>query len=348
MDKSVVLAVAGSGKTRKIIESLSLDKRTLIITYTNNNYTNLHQRILDKFGEIPKNISLCTYFSFLYSFCYLPCVYHRVGSRSMNYNQKHETFPRKGVGATSYLYYLDYSNNLLGNRLSLLINNFAHNDIINRIEKFYDLFMIDEVQDFAANDFNFINSLADGNIQIMYVGDYYQHTYDTSRDGNTRENLHKNGQDEYKKLFNPHLKIDDTSLLTSYRCSTTVCEFVASKLDIDIESSHHRESSVEIVQDGVMVKKLVEDIDIPKLFFRSHADYDCVSTNWGASKGIDHFKDVCVVLNSTTWKMMKTGNFTKAAASTKNRLYVAVTRARGNVYFIEEKKIAEYKIEERC
>lgn len=343
MDKRVTLAVAGSGKTRTIIDELSLDTRTLIITYTNNNHDNLRQRILEKFGEIPENISLYTYFSFLYTFCYLPCVYQSVGSRSINYNNEHRTFTRRGVGLSSPLYYQDYSGNLLGNRLAMLVNNFAIKDVVARIERFYDALVIDEVQDFAANDFNLIKALADCNVRVLYVGDFYQHTYDTSRDGSTQTNLFKNGYDAYKKAFGSQLTIDDTSLLTSYRCSSTVCEYVKNNLGIDIKSNDSRTSKIEIVEDQRLVKELMEDGDIPKLFYQSHADYDCASTNWGASKGIDSFNDVCVVLNIKTWTMAKKGDFTSINESTKNKLYVAITRARGNVYFIEEASISSYK-----
>ena len=41
MDKKVIFAVAGSGKTTYIVNSLSKEKRTLIVTYTIANCENL-------------------------------------------------------------------------------------------------------------------------------------------------------------------------------------------------------------------------------------------------------------------------------------------------------------------
>lgn len=338
MDKRVVLAVAGSGKTRSIVDKLSLEKRALILTYTNNNYENLRQRIIEKFGEVPANISLYTYFSFLYSFCYLPCVYHKINSRSINY----ESYPRKGPKATNPFYYLDYDNNLLGNRLALLVNNFALDDVKLRIQRFYDQFIIDEVQDFSANDFNFINALADASIDILYVGDYFQHTYDTSRDGTTRQNLYKNGYDKYKKQFNKALEIDDESLLNSYRCSKTICDFVTNNLGITIEAHEDNETTIEIVKNKDLIAKHMSNSSMPKLFYQGYSNYECLSTNWGASKGIDHFIDVCIVLNATTQPMVERNDFSTITSLTKNRLYVAMTRARRNVYFIDENNVKEY------
>ena len=73
MDKRVIFAVAGSGKTTYIVNELSLEKRSLILTYTDGNYDNISRKILAKFGgRWPNSVTLMTYFSFLYNFCYKP------------------------------------------------------------------------------------------------------------------------------------------------------------------------------------------------------------------------------------------------------------------------------------
>ena len=72
MDKRIVLAVAGSGKTTEIINRLSENNRALIITYTQENCKILVNGIIEKFGYIPTGIKVYTYFTFLYSFCFKP------------------------------------------------------------------------------------------------------------------------------------------------------------------------------------------------------------------------------------------------------------------------------------
>jgi DNA helicase-2/ATP-dependent DNA helicase PcrA len=73
MDKRVIFAVAGSGKTTYIVDNLSKRKRSLIVTYTIANYNNLSKKIAEKFnGTWPECITLMTYFTFLYRFCYKP------------------------------------------------------------------------------------------------------------------------------------------------------------------------------------------------------------------------------------------------------------------------------------
>ena len=67
MDKRVIFAVAGSGKTTYIVDSLSRDKRSIIVTYTVGNYNNLCRKISEKFnGDWPENIWVMGYFTFLY------------------------------------------------------------------------------------------------------------------------------------------------------------------------------------------------------------------------------------------------------------------------------------------
>ena len=56
-----MLAVAGSGKTTYLINKLNLERRFLIVTYTDNNLANIRQRIINTFGYVPQNITLMSY-----------------------------------------------------------------------------------------------------------------------------------------------------------------------------------------------------------------------------------------------------------------------------------------------
>lgn len=58
MDRRLMLAVAGSGKTTYLINKLNLERRFLIVTYTDNNLANIRQRIINTFGYVPQNITL--------------------------------------------------------------------------------------------------------------------------------------------------------------------------------------------------------------------------------------------------------------------------------------------------
>ncbi len=82
---------------------------------------------------------------------------------------------------------------------------------------------------------------------------------------------------------------------------------------------------------------------IVKLFYQESNKYTGNTDNWGNTKGIDHHIDVCVVLNPTTYKAFKKGTLASLASTTRNKLYVACTRANRNLYFVDEKVLSQFK-----
>ena len=50
MDKSVIFAVAGSGKTSRLVASLDETRRFLLVTYTEANHDNLRAKVIERFG----------------------------------------------------------------------------------------------------------------------------------------------------------------------------------------------------------------------------------------------------------------------------------------------------------
>lgn len=88
MDKRIIFAVAGAGKTTTIINKLSLEENSLIITYTENNFKNLKKKVIDKFGYSSENIKIYMYFNFLYSFCYRPFLTNRLKSKGNKFQSR--------------------------------------------------------------------------------------------------------------------------------------------------------------------------------------------------------------------------------------------------------------------
>lgn len=216
-------------------------------------------------------------------------------------------------------------------------------DLKIRLSKYFDSFFVDEIQDFAGHDFNFLCDLASADVRTVLVGDFYQHTFDTSRDGKTNENLHNNLTTYKIKLKVKTHVIDETSLGKSYRCSPTVCDFVSQKIGIDIKSHRNDETKVVYVESEDFADQLFHKPDIVKLFYQSHQKYPCFSNNWGASKGIDSYGSVCIVLNDKTDKLYKSEELTSLPPTTRNKLYVACTRSRADIYFVPEKYFSKYK-----
>jgi len=331
MDKRLILAVAGSGKTRYLIESLDLERRFLLITYTTNNYRNVRDRIIKRFGYFPNNIWLFTYFTYLYSFCFMPLLLWKLRARGINFEPCNNRFAR------DLARYIDSNRRVYSNRLAKLIEvESSISEVTARIEKYFDVVMIDEIQDFAAHDFNFLKAITQANVDCIFIGDFFQHTFDTSRDGATNKTLHVDYDRYVQRAEALGVTVDQDSLDASYRCSPTLCEYITSHLHINITSHREDQTEITFVDELSDIRALYEDSTTAKLFFKDARRYDCYSTNWGASKGEDHYHDVCIALNPTTFKHYKEGRLVSLKAQTRNKLYVALSRASGNVYLIEE------------
>lgn len=336
MDKRVIFAVAGSGKTTYIVDSLSLDKRTLIITYTISNFENLSQKIADKFGgKWPDNVALMTFFQFLFRFCYRPLLSDKVKAKGIIYQQNPNQFARQD----KYGYYLSPGKYFYSNRLSLFLEKMNQiNAIKARLEKYFDEFIIDEIQDIAGRDFNFLEAIMTANINMLFVGDFYQHTFDTSRDGNVNQSLF-NDYAAYEKRFTKKGFVSDTTTLTnSWRCGKNICDYVRENLGINIffNRNDKDEPKITFISDPVQITEIMNNPAIIKLHYQRSSQFGLGHRNWGDTKGEDKHEDVCVMLNKKTASLHKKAKLQDLAPSTKNKLYVAITRAHGNVYFVYE------------
>ncbi len=346
MGNQLVLAVAGAGKTTKILSSLAPEKRSLIVTYTQANFDNVRRSIRKKFGHIPHNIEVYTYFSFLYQFCFRPYCSYLIKDKSYRWEgpprvkpwdpSAQKDHPRHYWDANRYLYY---------NRVAkYLINNGVVPKIVARLDRFFDQLLIDEIQDFASYDFDFIIEIAKARADCLYVGDFHQHTFDTSRDGNKNTNLYKNGVTKFTDRFRGNgFDVDTTSLERTYRCTQQVCDFITNDIGIPISSNRLEKSKVHIVDSATEAMEIFENDQIVKLFYQGHNKYPCASNNWGRCKGLDHYNDVCVVLNSTTQKKFTDKDLSNLSESTKHKLYVACSRARGDLILMNEKLIRHLK-----
>jgi len=92
------------------------------------------------------------------------------------------------------------------------------------------------------------------------------------------------------------------------------------------------------------IDAIIRNDNIIKLFYQEHYLYKCKSRNWGDCKGENIFDDVCVVLNKKSLDHYLKDKLKELSPQTKNKLYVAISRAHGNVYFIAEKDLEDYKL----
>ncbi len=335
MDKTVIFAVAGSGKTTYIVKSLSAEKRSLIVTYTISNYENLQRKITAKFGGTwPDNITLMTYFSFLYRFCYKPFLSDCIGAKGIIYDNN----PNRFVKQNDINYYMSPSRYFYSNRLAFFLEKWSVvEDIKIRIKEYYDVFIIDEVQDIAGRDFNFLEALMDMDFNMLFVGDFYQHTFDTSRDGNVNQSLFDDLAAYKARFINKGFSLDSTTLVNSWRCGKKICDFVSKNLGINICTNRSDDrTNVFRVMDEAEKREILNNTDVLKMHYKECYKYGIGRRNWGDTKGEDNHEDVCVMLNKKTADLYRKGKLIELAQPTRNKLYVALTRAHGNVFLIDE------------
>jgi DNA helicase-2/ATP-dependent DNA helicase PcrA len=338
VDKRIIFAVAGSGKTTLILSRLDLEKRALVITYTVNNVENLRKGIIGKFGYFPGNIKLLSYFNFLYGFCYRPFLGFQLKARGINWN------PNPNHYAKDDARYIDGFKRLYSNRIAkLLEKREIIEDIKTRITKYFDDVFFDEIQDFAGNDFNLLKNISCAQANILFVGDFFQHTFDTSRDGTVNASLHNEYANYRKQFKRMGLIVDTDSLVKSHRCSPTICRFISERIGIQMESHRCDETSVEVIYDPTTALDIYNNESIVKLFYNDRRKYSCLSKNWGECKGEDHYQDVCVVLNKKSWQSLQKDELPLLPASTKNKFYVACSRAKRHLYLVSEEYYKTFK-----
>lgn len=360
MAKQVILAVAGSGKTYHICHSIDPAKRNLILAFTHENVFNIQRELISKFKKIPELTTVSTFDSFVYHNLILPY------EPSISAHFGCEQFISKGIttidpppqrikssdgrmvpniryfAKNKLPHYIDRGLRYYCSTLSELALQVkcSKTTLVNRAAKrlnfFYDNVCIDEFQDFREHDYDLIVKLSKALNNATLVGDYYQHS--VSAQNNSGRPFAKNkieiGYQEFlEKLKKEGFDIDETSLSKSRRCAPAICSFVSEKLGIRIASSGVNEGEVIWVNEDL--DAILSDERITKLVYNNSDSYTFRSMNWSYSKG-DTMDSTCVILTNGFEKLSEK-NFSTEGISrqTINRLYVALTRSRGNVYLIK-------------
>ena len=119
----------------------------------------------------------------------------------------------------------------------------------------------------------------------------------------------------------------------SRRCSAEICDYVSKKLHISITSSGDHCGAVRWIDDNPT--SVLDDDRIIKLVFQEAAKYSFPALNWSYSKG-DTVDSACVILTDGLDNLdSDTFNPDRVKPSTLNKLYVAMTRSRGDLYLMK-------------
>ncbi len=361
MDKRVILAVAGSGKTYYICNNINENSRNIIIAYTNQNIKNIINELTKKYGHIPDNTLVMTFHSFIYKFMIRPfdnaigefygvsnfvskgvsIISPPVPSIKLpdgNYRKNHNYFPISTLNHfhKEHKYYSDYLSKLIlrvKNRKLSLINMACNN-----LNKFFDYIYIDEMQDFREDNWKLLLEIIKRVNNILLVGDYNQHSVSALNNHGIPFQVGKKyiGYENYKvNLSKLGLNVDETSLLKSRRCSKEICEFIQKKLNINIESNEINFGHIIYLDDETEIIKILNNDKVMKLVWEKPENYSFVSNSWSYSKG-DTYENTCIILTDKYDNLDKDNFSMPNSVISVNKLYVALTRSKGNVYIIKK------------
>ena len=168
-----------------------------------------------------------TLFEFLLRECIKPYQTYKTGGaqiRSVNFVSAR---PRYATKSDFEAYYLDDSRNVYRDAVSDLayhLNEESGGRVVARLEAIYDAILIDEMQDLAGWDLEFVNLLLNSLIDVTLVGDPRQSVYFTNQ---SAKNRNKKGQSivgwiEERVQEGICKKSEHTH---SYRCVQAICTF---------------------------------------------------------------------------------------------------------------------------
>ena len=354
MSSKLFVAGAGSGKTTFLVnEALKISKeKVLITTFTDANERSIREKFVEAHGCIPANVTIMPWFAFLLQHGVRP--YQSVIcdgkiNGMLLVNSRSGFKYRSAIGPVYYgendtePYYFSKSRKLYSDKISKFVykaNEKTRGLVIDRICRAFPNFFIDEVQDLAGYDLELINLLHHANINLLMVGDPRQVTYHTHDEAMNKK--YKNGdiarylRDKCKSAL-----IDETTLCVSHRNHPSICNFANTVYPNYPSMTGNNKPSTG--HDGIFlvaptdVSRYVAEYSPMQLRDKRNVvvNENAPAINFGDSKGLT-FDRVLIYPTKPILSWIKDPN-SKLEDRSRARLYVAITRARYSVAFVDGK-----------
>ncbi|MDB5162770.1 MAG: helicase [Candidatus Saccharibacteria bacterium] len=335
-----IIAAAGSRKTEYVIDkALGMpDKNVLITTYTNENQRQIIERIQAKSnGTVPAHITVLGWFTFLVNECARP--YQNAFTlkpgymKSLNFIGERYRLTSKN----SLSYFFDKNRDIYRNGVSDFacdVNQITGGKVIARLEQIWDHIFIDEVQDLVGFDLDLLDRLFDSTIGITLVGDPRQYMVPT----NTASKYKKYKKEGLLDWFEERkAKVTIEPRVQSHRCNQTICDF-ADALFPNMPSTESLNTEVT-GHDGIFIIPRADVAAYVATYkptiLRENKNTDTeglAAINIGVSKGSTYDR-VLIFPASTVIQYYKNRDLENFKS--RERLYVAATRARFSATFVE-------------
>ena len=337
-----MIACAGSGKTTHIIEDIQkhLSQKILVLTYTNENYNTIREKLIKKFGYIPDSVKVYTWFTFLLNECARPYQNPLYNRRITNIQFVQQQSTRY-VSKDSMEYYFTKGDRIYSDKISDFIcrrNEETGGMVINRLERSFQRIYIDEVQDLAGYDLDLLRLLLESAIIMTAVGDHRQCIYQT------HPSL-KNKQFRKEKIIEQIRQWESEGLCVleekneSHRSNQMICDF-ANLLYPEMSPSVGLNTKIT-GHDGVFyvhsdhVPEYIREYKVQPLKYNARTTVEAL--NFGVSKGKTYDR-VLIYPNGRISEFLKSGDTIHLRGSL-SRYYVAFTRAKHSIAFVFDKEV---------
>ena len=340
-DSRVIVACAGSGKTRLLVnEALARrDHRIAVVTYTNNNMREIIQRFGRRNSGVPNHVDVMTWFGFLLRECARPYQRVRYAQRIdsiMFVNQQSARYVKETQTKQHYFAGGDliYSDKIA--KFVVQCEKSSSGAVTRRLADIYTDVFIDEFQDLAGWDLDVLEALMKSGISVTLVGDPRQHIYSTNPSPKNKQYLGTKIVD-LLDVWKRRGLCSVEHMNHTHRCARPICEFsnalwpgIDPMVPVRANSVDHE--GVILVSEE-FVKQYVERYKPRILRYDKRAEtYGYEALNFGLSKGLE-FERVLIIPTGPIKQYLSTGTLTHVEKS-RDKLHVAITRAWHSVAFV--------------
>jgi DNA helicase-2/ATP-dependent DNA helicase PcrA len=334
----VILASAGSGKTREIINrgKLGVDgNRVLYVSYTNNTVEDIRARLRkEKVGS--ERARVYTWYSFLLEHFVRPYQMLLHGPRidNITFTDRESNLKTSPVNVRQN--FLNGPRAIFSDKMSKFACHLIREKrapTLSRLSEMYDAIYIDELQDLAHYDLDLLELLFESPINVILVGDYRQATLKT-HEGKRRKQYEKEGIFHIIRYWAASGLLDLEYRTENFRSRQEICDF-ADSLFPEAPTTVSRNTHAT-GHDGVF---LVWESDVPAYVSRFSPQclrrniktkvYGGTALNFGAAKGLE-FCRILIYPHSPFKRYLVTGDPSQLGGA-RTYVYVAITRARQSV-----------------
>jgi DNA helicase-2/ATP-dependent DNA helicase PcrA len=352
-NNKLLIAGAGSGKTTHIInDALRKNKASILVTtFTQANEEEIKRKFIAIHGCVPSNVQIQTWFSVL--------LQHGVRPYQGAKSQKkiEGLFLISGQSATGIAetntanHYFTKDGKIYSDKVAkfaIKCNEQEGSPVINRLSRIYTDIYVDEVQDLAGYDLEFLKLLLASDTNVCLVGDPRQATYSTN-DSAKNKQYKKSAIVNFFSDKTIQIETDNTSLNTNYRCNKSICE-ISNKLYPEFEAvlsgnadtDDHAGLYLVGTQDTAGYLYEFEAMQLRDSAKNKNIDSDYSVMTFGKAKGLEF--DRVIIYPTKPFIAWLKGSSTELAPTSRSKLYVAITRAKLSVAFVTDEAIDSHGI----